>query len=80
MQPNRAQRHPRSNVSEWLDTIGRRDAAAAAQVQRAIDASYLAGIPVGEARELALSDLMPSEAAALFGCAFADTQPMAAGA
>lgn len=60
-------------VHEWLDTIGRADLAAAQQVQRAIDASYGGlKLPIGEAREISVHDLMPLERRA-FG--WADTEP-----
>lgn len=62
-------------VREWIDTLGQADAAAARQVQRAIDASYALGIPTGEARELDAADLMPAERAALFGGVWLDTRP-----
>lgn len=66
----------RHDVRAWLDTIGLADAAAAHQVQRAIDASFIDGIPVGEAREIDASDLMPVERDTLFGSMWLDTRPM----
>jgi hypothetical protein len=68
-------RTAKTSVAEWLDTIGRRDLDAARQVQRAIDASYIAAghrLPTGEAREMAFDELMPMERA-FFGRAWADT-------
>lgn len=64
----------RTAARDWVDTIAQSDAAAAAQVQRAIDSSYRAAgsIPVGSAREIAFEELMPMERSC-FGRAFADT-------
>lgn len=66
----------RHDVRAWLDTIGVADAAAAHQVQRAIDASFIDGIPVGEACEIEADDLMPVERDSLFGSMWLDTRPM----
>lgn len=50
----------------------------ARETQRALDAAYSQGIPVGEARELDPSELMPFERAALFGDEWADADAWAA--
>lgn len=62
-------------LREWLDTLSEFDTQAAGQVQRALDDALGLRLPVGEAREITLGDLMPFERAAL-GLGFADTEVM----
>lgn len=52
-------------VREFLATVGHTPAKAA-ETQRALDAAYSIGIPVGEARELDFADMMPCERDAMF--------------
>jgi hypothetical protein len=64
----------RTAAREFVDGL----MAKARDTQRAIEASYAQGIPVGEARELDPSELMPFERAALFGDDWADRGAWAA--
>jgi len=68
-------RHSAADVARsWLDRIGGVDARAAAQVQRALDASLHDRLPEPDVVETGWDELMPMDRA-LFGDAFQDTVP-----